>query len=89
MDRRSLSKTERQIADYAHSVRKTGAFAVERNQRQPGDPAKLAAVDPPLRLPLGDDPLARPADKSAFVERETAKWRTLCESTGFSDSHAK
>jgi hypothetical protein len=58
---------------------------VERNHQQPGDPAKLArailqlsnAAEPPLRLPLGEDALQRIAEKNSFVERETAKWRTL------------
>ena len=81
MDNRSLSKTEQQIADYADTVWKTRAFAVERNHQQPGDPSKLAqaalqlanAAEPPLRLPLGEDALERIADRNAFVERETGK----------------
>lgn len=56
-----------------------------------GGSAKLAAAivqlanaaDPPLRLPLGEDALGRIAEKNAFVERETAKWRTLSESTSY------
>ena len=91
MDNRSLSKTEQQIADYADTVGKTRVFVVERNHQQPGDPAKLAgaitqlaeAPEPPLRLPLGTDALERIADKNAFVERETAKWRTLAKSTSY------
>jgi hypothetical protein len=82
---------EQQISDYADTVGKTRAFAVERNHQQPGDPAKLAAAiiqlanaaEPPLRLPLGEDALERIADKNAFVERETATWRTLAQSTNY------
>ena len=91
MDNRSLSKMEQQISDYADTVGKTRLFAVERNHQQPGDPAKLArailqlanAAEPPLRLPLGEDALQRIKDKNAFVERETANWRALTESTSY------
>jgi NAD(P)-dependent dehydrogenase (short-subunit alcohol dehydrogenase family) len=93
LDTRSLSQTEHQIADYTETVGKTRAFAVERNHQQPGDPAKLAqaivqvanATEPPLRLPLGGDALQRIADKDAFVEQETARWRTLAQSTGYEE----
>jgi NAD(P)-dependent dehydrogenase (short-subunit alcohol dehydrogenase family) len=91
MDNRSLGKMEQQISDYADTVGKTRLFAVERNHQQPGDPAKLArailqlanAAEPPLRLPLGEDALQRIKDKNAFVERETANWRALTESTSY------
>jgi hypothetical protein len=91
MDNRSLSKTAHQIDDYAATVGKTREMLVERNHQQPGDPAKLAqaivklanAADPPLRLPLGKDAVARIAEKIAFVEGETATWRSLSESTEF------
>lgn len=91
MDNRSLGKMEQQISDYADTVGKTRLFAVERNHQQPGDPAKLGrailqlanAAEPPLRLPLGEDALQRIKDKNAFVERETANWRALTESTSY------
>jgi NAD(P)-dependent dehydrogenase (short-subunit alcohol dehydrogenase family) len=97
MDHRSLSKTEQQIADYAETVGKTRAVAVEHNHQQPGDPAKLAAAilqlanatQPPLRLPLGGDALQRIADKNAFVERETARWRALAQSTGYEEGEGR
>jgi hypothetical protein len=61
------------------------------NNNQPGDPAKLAkaileivnAPNPPLRLPLGPDTLARMAEKNALVEKETSAWRALAASTDF------
>jgi len=91
MDNRSLGKMEQQISDYADTVGKTRLFAVERNHQQPGDPVKLArailqlanAAEPPLRLPLGEDALQRIKDKNAFVERKTANWRALTESTSY------
>ncbi len=91
MDTRSLSKIAQEIDDYAATAGKTRETAAERNHQQPGDPAKLAdaivqlanAAEPPLRLPLGRDAVERIAEKNAFVEAETAKWRSLAESTGF------
>lgn len=91
MDNRSLSKTEQRIADYADTVGKTREAAAERNHQQPGDPVKLAkaivtlanVAEPPLRLPLGKDAVERIADKNAFVERETERWRNLAESTDY------
>jgi hypothetical protein len=41
-----------------------------------------AAAPPPL-LPLGTDTLKRIAEKNAFVEAETAKWRTLSASKDY------
>ena len=91
MDNRSLGRTKDQIEDYKDTVGKTRAFVEGNNRRQPGDPAKLAiailqlanSANPPLRLPLGRDALARIGEKNAFVEDETAKWRSLAESTDF------
>ncbi|MBI3758361.1 MAG: SDR family NAD(P)-dependent oxidoreductase [Deltaproteobacteria bacterium] len=91
MDNRSLSKVATQIDDYADTVGKTRTFATAGNHQQPGDPVKLAQAivklanepEPPLRLPLGKDAVERIAEKNAFVESETAKWRTLSESTSF------
>ena len=41
------------------------------------------AEDPPQRLPLGSDTLARMDEKSARVERETAAWKTVAKSTDY------
>jgi NAD(P)-dependent dehydrogenase (short-subunit alcohol dehydrogenase family) len=90
LDGASLETAE-QIADYAVSVGPTRANAEARNHAQPGDPAKLAqallqlvaAENPPLRLPLGTDALARIAQKNAQVEREVAAWHDLAVSTDF------
>ncbi len=61
------------------------------NHEQPGDPDRLAqasltlveAEEPPLRLPLGTDAVARIEDKNAFVERRLDAWRELATSTDF------
>lgn len=91
LDSSSLSATAQRIADYAATVGQMRQFAAGHNHQQPGDPAKLAqallqlvnAAEPPLRLPLGTDTLKRIAEKNAFVEAETAKWRTLSASTDY------
>lgn len=91
LDASSLRQTKVQIPDYAETVGKTRDMAVERNYQQPGDPIKLAQAileiantdEPPLRLPLGSDTLQAIAQKHAYVEQETAKWRTLSESTDY------
>jgi NAD(P)-dependent dehydrogenase (short-subunit alcohol dehydrogenase family) len=91
LDSSSLSNTTQRISDYAGTVGKMREFAAGRNHEQPGDPAKLAqaivqianAVEPPLRLPLGTDTLKVIAETNAFVERETARWRTLAVSTDY------
>lgn len=91
LDASSLRKTKIEIPDYAETVGKTRDGAVEHNYQQPGDPLKLAQAileivntdEPPLRLPLGTDTLQAIAQKNAYVEQETAKWRTLSESTDF------
>lgn len=91
LDNSSLSVTKEQIADYADTVGKVREQAARGNHNQPGDPKKLAqailqlvnSADPPVRLPLGTDAVARIAAKNAFVEGETMKWRALSESTDF------
>jgi len=55
------------------------------------DPTKLAealitlanATNPPLRLALGSDAVARIEAKNSAVERELAQWRKLSLSTDF------
>ncbi len=90
----SLKITAERIPDYAATAGKKLELAAEGNGRQPGDPKKLAqaivqlanAKEPPLRLPLGPDTLAKIAEKHAFVEKEIAEWRELSESTDFDEA---
>ncbi|AUB36297.1 NADP-dependent 3-hydroxy acid dehydrogenase YdfG [Nostoc flagelliforme CCNUN1] len=87
----SLRPSAVQIPDYAQTVGKIRDVAAGLNHQQPGDPTKIAPAileivntdEPPLRLPLGTDTLQTIAEKNAYVEQETAKWRTLAESTDF------
>lgn len=93
----SLTTTVERISDYAPTVGKMLELATGRNGQQPGDPRKLAqaliqiagATEPPVRLPLGPDTLARIAEKNAFVEKVTAKWRELSKSTDFDETAEK
>jgi NAD(P)-dependent dehydrogenase (short-subunit alcohol dehydrogenase family) len=78
--------------EYAATVGATARFQREYDGRQPGDPAKAAAVllqvvsltEPPLRLLLGSDSYAA-AEKSA-LEKLTAEqqWKSLSVSTDYS-----
>lgn len=92
LDGQSLSVAE-PIADYAETSGATRERAMELNHQQPGNPAKLAkamlaladAAQPPVRLPLGSDTLARIEAKNRSVTEEIATWRQLALSTdGFS-----
>ncbi len=91
LDRSSLRPSAVQIPDYAQTVGKIRDVAAGLNHQQPGDPTKLPPAileivntdEPPLRLPLGTDTLQAIAQKNAYVEQETSKWRTLSESTDY------
>jgi NAD(P)-dependent dehydrogenase (short-subunit alcohol dehydrogenase family) len=91
LDGNSLAHASRTIADYSETAGKMRDHAADCNYQQPGDPKKhtkafqqlVHAPDPPLRLPLGTDALARIAEKNAYVEAETAKWRSFSASTDF------
>jgi NAD(P)-dependent dehydrogenase (short-subunit alcohol dehydrogenase family) len=91
LDTSSLARTEVIIPDYEGTVGKVRQWAEDKNHQQQGDPTKLAQAilqlagspEPPLRLPLGTDTLQRIAEKNAFVEKETEKWRAVATSTDF------
>lgn len=90
LDASSLVRTARVIGDYAASSGTTRQWADETNHSQAGDPAKLAAAiveiattaEPPLRLQLGADCVARVEEKLAKVAAELERWRHLSLSTG-------
>lgn len=91
LDDQSLSKTTTRIEDYAATVGAMRDFAQGANHAQPGDPARLAtailtlvaSAEPPLRLPLGSDTVARIEQKNAFVAGELDAWRSVALSTDF------
>lgn len=78
--------------EYESTVGATARFQQNYNGRQPGDPAKAAAVllhvvslpEPPLRLLLGSDSYAA-AEKSAREKLASdQQWKPLSESTDYS-----
>jgi len=91
LDSTSLVEGQNHIEDYAATAGAVRSHASTLNHQQPGDPDKLAtaivalvaAKNPPLRLPLGTDAIARIEEKHAFVERELREWRALAVSTDF------
>jgi NAD(P)-dependent dehydrogenase (short-subunit alcohol dehydrogenase family) len=91
LDDQSVVRTAQEIADYADTVGKTRSHAGAANHAQPGDPRKLAkafmvlvdAKEPPTRLQLGSDTVARVQAKHAHVERELRAWRDVALSTDF------
>ncbi|VXC03791.1 NADP-dependent 3-hydroxy acid dehydrogenase YdfG [Pseudomonas sp. 8AS] len=91
LDEQSLVKTALELADYDETVGAMRQFAHVANHAQPGNPARLAeamlvlanAEQPPLRLALGSDAVARIEQKHAQVEVELQAWRSLSLSTDF------
>jgi len=96
LDTSSLSKTAIEYPEYADTVGKMRALMASANHQQPGDPKKLATAllqladsdNPPVRLPLGTDTVAKIAEKNRFVETELEQWRTLATSTDHEDVKA-
>ncbi|MBO9647498.1 MAG: SDR family NAD(P)-dependent oxidoreductase [Variovorax sp.] len=93
LDPTSLAKVAHEIADYAPTVGETRSRMAGANHQQPGDPKKLAqallvladAKQPPVRLPLGSDTVARILEKNRFVEGELEAWRAVAVSTNHED----
>lgn len=91
LDEQSLVKTALELPDYAATVGVMRNHAEAANHAQPGNPAKLAealmvlasVANPPLRLALGSDAVARVEAKNCAVEHELEQWRTLSLSTDF------
>lgn len=93
LDESSLSRTSNVIADYGATAGAAREWADNSHNAQPGDPAKAAAAmvkitqveNPPLRLQLGHDCVASVESKLAQVKQELETWRSLAESTAFSE----
>ena len=91
LDRSSLVPHANHIDDYAETSGRTRAWSTDNNHAQQGDPEKLAAAilrlageaEPPMRIQLGSDSVARVETKNAFVATELAKWRDLAVSTDY------
>lgn len=93
LDKASLVTTATRIPQYAKTVSAMRELMAGVNHKQPGDPAKLSLAllaladseQPPQRLPLGPDTLAKIVEKNRFVEAEIALWRDLASSTDHDD----
>jgi len=91
LDVSSLHRTAEVIDDYNGTAGVTRRQVEVKNHDQPGDPAKAAAAiiaiattaEPPLRMQLGTDCVARVERKLSQVATELAKWRSLAESTDY------
>jgi NAD(P)-dependent dehydrogenase (short-subunit alcohol dehydrogenase family) len=97
LDESSLSNTTNIIDDYDETVGAMRKFAVEVNNKQPGDPEKLAQAfvklaaseNPPVHLPLGNDTLARFREKTAAFEEDITNWYDTITGTDHDDVTAK
>ncbi|PYD66146.1 short-chain dehydrogenase/reductase [Komagataeibacter nataicola] len=86
---RSMVRTERSIADYDALFDPIRAARQEKDGKQLGDPAKLAAAvlqlvasaSPPPQLLLGSDALRLVRERISRLEREIADWEELTRST--------
>ncbi len=93
LDPSSMVLSARTIEDYASTAGEFRDWAGRGNHKQPGDPRKAAAAivavatadDPPLRLVLGPDALARIEEKLKQVGSDIAAWRQLSLSTDIGD----
>jgi NAD(P)-dependent dehydrogenase (short-subunit alcohol dehydrogenase family) len=89
LDPSSLRESPRTIDDYAVSAGATRDFVAGANHAQRGDPAKLGQVivdlaehpEPPSRIQLGADSVARVEAKLDHVRAELEAWRKVSLST--------
>ena len=89
----SIRFTERVIDDYASTAGEFREAAASTNHLQRGDPRKAAAAmiaaataaDPPQRLVLGADALARIGAKLDQVRSDLDAWREVTVSTDLAD----
>jgi len=81
----------RAVAEYGEFSAQTKAMYLDRNHKQPGNPAKLAQAvlvlatteHPPLRYIAGSDGLGRFDNKLAALRSELDQWRALTLSTDY------
>ena len=93
---RSASVGAARLPAYEATSGATRDFSAANVGAQAGDPARGMAVlmqailadEPPLRLPLGRDALARIERKLAMVASDIAAWRPFSAATGFEDQSA-
>ena len=91
LDGSSVRFGSRAVEGYGEFAAQTNAAYLDRNHKQPGDPAKLAQAvmvlaateHPPLRYLAGSDGLGRFDNKLASMRAELDQWRALTLSTDF------
>ncbi len=91
LDATSLRIGKNTIADYAATAGAVRDRAAAMNQRQPGNPDRLAQVvleladapEPPVRLPLGSDTIAAIEAKHRSDAAIIEAWRNVSVSTDF------
>ncbi|XEC93034.1 oxidoreductase [Paenibacillus tarimensis] len=93
LDAASLTRSGNIIPDYAETVGEMRTFVTQVNNKQPGDPVKLAkavvqvagAEKPPVHLPLGNDALQRYREKTANFEKDIEAWYDVITGTDHDD----
>jgi NAD(P)-dependent dehydrogenase (short-subunit alcohol dehydrogenase family) len=93
LDPSSMVLSAGAIEDYASTAGEFRSRADLVNHKQPGDPRRAAAAivvvatadEPPLRLVLGPDAVARIEEKLERVASDIAAWRELSLSTDVQD----
>lgn len=94
LDQSSLTRTDNVIDNYSETVGKMREFASAANNRQPGDPKKLAAAflklaasdSPPVHLPLGKDTIERFWLKTKDFENDINNWYDTVIGTNHDDT---
>ena len=89
---RSMTRTERSIADYDSLFEPVRRARTAKNGKQSGDPVKaarailqlIAADNPPTHLLLGNDALRLVREKLTRLRQEIDAWEALTTSTDFS-----
>lgn len=90
---RSIAAGATRLSAYEPTSGATRNFSAANDGAQPGDPRKgmtvlmkaILADQPPLRLPLGRDALARIDGKLAVLSADLAAWRPLAGQTEHED----
>jgi NAD(P)-dependent dehydrogenase (short-subunit alcohol dehydrogenase family) len=94
LDSSSLVKTLVEYPEYADTVGQMRELMAGANHQQPGDPKKFATAmltladsdNPPVRLPIGSDTVAKIGEKNRKVEAELQQWRDVAISTDHQDA---
>jgi short-subunit dehydrogenase len=90
---RSMIRAARSITDYDNLINPIRQARQAHNGHQPGNPALAAeailrvlqSANPPVHLLLGSDALQSVAASHARLDAEINAWRTLSQSTDYTD----